>query len=160
MLNITLITIGSLKEQYLKDAMAEYQKRLGAYCTFREINLKEEKTSGRESKASISEALEKEADDIIKIIPPKSYKIALVIEGKMLSSEELAEKISSVATSGYSEIAFIIGSSCGLSPRIKALADLSLSFSRMTFPHQLMRIILCEQIYRAMNIISGGKYHK
>ncbi len=141
MLNIEILCDGNLKEKYLRDGCAEYMKRIGAYAKISVKEVRDEK----QMLASISQ---------------RAFKIALCIEGKMLDSKELADKIDSLAVSGVSDITFIIGGSDGLPEEIKAMCDLRLSFSRMTFPHQLMRMILLEQIYRAFTIINNGKYHK
>jgi len=158
MTQCTLITVGTLKEKYLCDALAEYTKRIGAFAKWEEINLKEEKLAD-ESDSSVRAALEAEGDKILAKIPKDAYTVALCIEGKMLSSEELAEQVS-IAQSRSGKICFIIGSSYGLSPRVKAKADLKLSFSRLTFPHQLVRVILAEAIYRSFTILAGKRYHK
>ena len=160
MLTVRLIAPGELKESYLREAVAEYEKRLGAYCRVEKIAIKEERLPDRPSDAEIHAALEAEADKILEKIPPRAYAIAMCIEGKMLSSEALASKIRQVTLDGYSEICLIIGSSHGLSERVKSACHLRLSVSPMTFPHQLMRVMLYEILYRTMNIISGGKYHK
>lgn len=141
MLNIEILCDGNLKEQYLRDGCAEYVKRIGAFA---KINIRE----FRDDK------------QMLPFLYPKAFKIALCIEGKMLDSVELAEKIDSIAINGISDIIFVIGGSDGLSEDVKSACDLRLSFSRMTFPHQLMRMILLEQIYRAFTIINHGKYHK
>lgn len=140
MLNVNVICTGTLKEAYLRDAMKEYEKRLGAYCKFKVCELDEGK--------------------MLEALPPRAYNIALCIEGKQLSSEELAVKIERLPLEGYSELSFVIGASDGLDERIKAKCNMRLSFSKMTFPHQLMRVILAEQVYRAFTIINNGKYHK
>ena len=160
MISIKIIATGDLKESYLRDAIKEYQKRLGAWCKIEEIILKEEKLPDNPTKAQIDKALELEEKKILEKISPKSYIIAMCVEGKQLSSEELAEKISDVTLSGKSEIVFIIGSSFGLSNGIKNIADYKLSISKLTFPHQLLRVILHETIYRSLSIINGTKYHK
>ena len=160
MISIKIIATGDLKESYLRDAIKEYQKRLGAWCKIEEIILKEEKLPDNPSQAQIDKALELEEKKILEKISPKSYVIAMCVEGKQLSSEELAEKISNVTLSGKSEIVFIIGSSFGLSNGIKNIADYKLSISKLTFPHQLLRVILHETIYRSLSIINGTKYHK
>ena len=160
MLSIKIIATGDLKESYLRDAIKEYQKRLGAWCKIEEIILKEEKLPDNPTKAQIDKALELEEKKILEKISSKSYVIAMCVEGKQLSSEELAEKISSVTISGKSELVFIIGSSFGLSNGIKNIADYKLSISKLTFPHQLLRVILHETIYRSLSIINGTKYHK
>ena len=160
MLNINIIHTGGFKEKYLKDAAAEYQKRICQYCKFNDIELKEAPLSDSPSDAEIKAALASEEKKILESIRPGSYSIALCVEGAQVSSTELADKISKIALSGRSTINFIIGSSYGLSDGVKATCEFRLSFSKMTFPHQLMRVILEEQIYRAFNIINNGKYHK
>jgi 23S rRNA (pseudouridine1915-N3)-methyltransferase len=160
MLNIKIIATGDLKESYLREAIKEYQKRLGAWCKIEEIILKEEKLPDNPSQSQIDKALELEEKKILEKISPKAYIIAMCIEGKQLSSEELAEKIDSITRFGKSEIVFIIGSSFGLSSTIKEKADYKLSISKLTFPHQLLRVILHETIYRSLSIINGTKYHK
>ncbi len=160
MISIKIIATGDLKENYLKEAIKEYQKRLGAWCKIEEIILKEEKLPENPSQAVIDRALECEEKRILEKISPKAYVIAMCIEGKMLSSKELADKISEVTGLGKSEIVFIIGSSYGLSNGVKNRADFKLSISRLTFPHQLLRVILHETIYRSLSIINGTKYHK
>ena len=159
MLNFTLITVGSLKEDYLRRAVAEYEKRLSAYCRPNIVELKEVKLPDSPSKSEIDSALDSEADKILAAIPPRAYKVALCVEGKQMSSEKLAATIEN-ATQTHSDVCFIIGSSYGLSPRVKSAADLRLSFSELTFPHQLMRVITVEAVYRAFTIIKGTRYHK
>ena len=159
MVHVKLIVLGTLKEAYLRDAAAEYEKRLGAFCRFELVQLKEEKLSDDPSEGEIRRALEKEAAAILALISPRAYCIAMCVEGKQLSSEELAEKMAQIEqTSG--DVCFIIGSSYGLSPEVKARADLRLSVSKLTFPHQLMRVLLLEAVYRAFNIRKGTRYHK
>lgn len=160
MLNIKIIATGDLKEAYLREAIKEYQKRLGAWCKIEEIVLKEERLPDNPTDAQISKALELEEKKILEKISQKAYVIAMCIEGKQLSSEELAEKIEGITSLGKSEIVFIIGSSFGLSSTIKQRADYKLSISKLTFPHQLLRVILHETIYRSLSIINGTKYHK
>ncbi len=159
MLNVRLIAVGSLKEKYLRDATAEYEKRLSAYCKFETVELKEQKIPDDPSESAIAAALAEEADRILRAIPPKSYKIALCVEGKQLSSEALAKQIEAV-TASHGSITLIVGSSHGLSEKVKSAADLRLSVSALTFPHQLMRVLLLEILYRCENIIKGTKYHK
>ena len=159
MLNIKFITVGSLKEDYLQSAAAEYSKRLGGFCRFELVELKEEKLPDSPSENEIKKALDKEAEKIFSEIPARAQKIAMCIEGKQLSSPELAEKLEKISVS-TSDVVFIIGSSFGLSDKVKSSADLSLSVSKLTFPHQLMRVILLEAVYRALNISKGTKYHK
>ena len=159
MATIRFITVGSLKEEYLTDAVKEYSKRLSGFCKVEEINLKEAKLPNDPSDGEIRRALSDEADAILAAIPDRAYKIALCVEGKQFSSEELAKKFED-AFQGHNELCFVIGSSHGLDDRVKNAADLRLSVSKMTFPHQLMRVILLEGVYRCMNIIKGTKYHK
>lgn len=160
MLNIKIIATGDLKENYLRDAIKEYQKRLGAWAKIEEIVLKEERLSESPSQSEIERALECEEKRILERLTPRSYVIAMCVEGKQLSSEELATKISEITNTGKSEIVFIIGSSYGLSPQVKARADFKLSVSKLTFPHQLLRVILHETIYRTLSIINNTRYHK
>ncbi len=152
-MNISIICVGNLKEKFYKDACSEYEKRLGRYGKIKIIEV-------NEVQGEKSQNLQKEGQLIISKIPKGSFVIPLCVEGKQLSSPTLAEKINSLAVSGTSEITFIIGGSNGLSDEVKALGGLRLSFSEMTFPHQLMRVILLEQIYRAFTIIEGSAYHK
>lgn len=159
MIKITVIALSSLKEKYLKDASAEYVKRLGAFCDLKIIELDPVRLPEKPSPAEISSALEREAELINKKIPAGDFIVPLCIEGKQLSSEEFADTVSKERNIGRG-ITFVIGSSCGLADSIKRLADLKLSFSKMTFPHQLFRVMLLEQIYRAFKISSGGAYHK
>lgn len=159
-MNITVIALGKLKEKYLRDAVDEYSKRISAYGKLDIVELNPIKLSDSPSQVEIDNALAKEADEIKKKIPNGSYVFSLCIEGKEKSSEQLAKTIRDVTLNGKSSIVFIIGSSFGLSPEIKMLSDCRLSFSPMTFPHQLMRVMLLEQIYRAFQINNNGKYHK
>lgn len=159
-MNITVIALGKLKEKYLKDAISEYGKRISAYGKLDIIELTPVRLSDNPSQTEIYNALSKEAEEIKKKVPNGSYVFSLCIEGKQKSSEELAKAINDVTLNGKSNIVFIIGSSFGLSPEIKKLSDCRLSFSPMTFPHQLMRVMLLEQIYRAFQINNNGKYHK
>ena len=160
MISVKLITVGNLKEAYLRDAAAEYSKRLGGFCKFSLVELKEEKLPDDPSEKEIANALSREAEKILAEMPKRAYKIALCVEGKQMSSEELADKVESVISGGKSEICFIIGGFDGLDESIKALCDLRLSFAKMTFPHRLMRVFLLEQIYRAYQINDGTRYHK
>ena len=159
MLNVKFITLGTLKEAYLRDAAAEYEKRLGAFCRFELVQLKEERLSDDPSDSEIKNALSKESEKILELIPPRAYVVAMCVEGKQLSSPELADKLEEVS-SRTSDICFIIGSSFGLADAVKQRADLRLSVSKLTFPHQLMRVILLETVYRAFNIQKGTRYHK
>lgn len=165
MIKIKTICMGALSEPYFRDAVAEYKKRLGGYCEFEEIRLKDARmgkaaSGGVPTAGDIAAALDREADEILSKIPKRAVVVALCIEGKMLSSEGLAEWIDRKCAAGASEFCFIIGSSHGLSDRIKAAADLKFSMSPLTFPHQLAAVMLTETLYRAMDIIRGGKYHK
>lgn len=157
-MNIKLIVIGKLKEDYLRNACAEYIKRLGRYCTFELHELDECRLSDSPSEKEIAAALKKEGEQIKHYA--SGYIVPMCIEGRQLSSPELAEKIASAGVSGNSTVTFIIGSSFGIDPEIKAMGSLKLSMSKMTFPHQLARVMLLEQIYRAFQINTGGKYHK
>lgn len=160
MLNITIIHVGDFKEKYLSDAFAEYTKRIGGYAKFEDICIKEEAIADSPTPQQIEKTLLAEAKQILSKLDSRAKKIALCVEGKQLSSEELADLFSRSADEGCSKIIFIIGSSHGMHDSVKAAADIKLSFSKMTFPHQLMRVILTEQIYRAQTIIAGKKYHK
>ncbi len=157
-MNINLIVVGKLKEDYLRNACAEYIKRLGRYCNFEIHEIDECRLSDSPSEKEIFSALHKEAIQIKKFA--KGFIIPMCIEGKQLTSPEISEKISSSGVNGFSTITFVIGSSYGLDPEIKQMGNLKLSMSKMTFPHQLARVMLLEQIYRSFQIIEGGKYHK
>lgn len=157
-MNINLIVIGKLKEEYLRSACAEYIKRLGRYCTFELHELDECRLTDNPSEKEIEAALKKEAEQIKRFA--KGMVIPMCIEGKQLSSEELSQTVSEAGVTGTSTVTFIIGSSFGLDPSVKAMGRLKLSMSKMTFPHQLARVMLLEQIYRAFQISSGGRYHK
>lgn len=159
-MKITLITVGKIKEKYLKEAIAEYSKRLNRYCKLEIIEVADEKTPDQASEMLEEQIRNKEADRILKYIKDDMYVITLEIEGKMLSSEELADKIASLGIQGKSSVAFVIGGSIGLGIDVLKRSDYALSFSKMTFPHQLMRVILLEQIYRSYRIINGEPYHK
>lgn len=158
MLTVNIICIGKLKEAYLRDAQVEYQKRLGAFCKLNIIELNESKLPNDPSDALIQKGMEIEAETILSKL--KGYVVPLCIEGKILSSEELASKMSDISLNGTSEISFIIGGSFGLSDAVKQKADFKLSMSKMTFPHQLARVMLLEQVYRGFQINANGKYHK
>ena len=160
MFNITLIAMGKLKEKFYLSAAAEYEKRLKGYCQFNLIELPEIRLPDNPSPAEISNALEKEADTIIEKIPKGAWFCTLTPEGKMLSSEDLAEKLSAVKLTGKNSVCFLIGSSFGMAQRLKDMADFRLSMSSMTFPHHLARVMVLEQIYRAEAIQAGSKYHK
>lgn len=160
MLNITIIAVGKLKEQYLRDASAEYQKRLSTLCKLNIVELNPEKLSDNPSAKEIENALNNEAKRIIEKIPKGAKIYSMCIEGKQRTSEELSREIDSLAVEGVSNIVFIIGGSFGLSDEVKKLSAFRLSMSKMTFPHQIARIMLLEQIYRATQISIGTKYHK
>ena len=160
MLRVHIVHVGTVKEKYLTDAIGEYEKRLSAYCTLDNISIKEERLPDKPSEAEIAAALMREGERILGAIPPRAFSIALCVEGKQLTSEKFSEKLSALANDGFSDIYLIIGGSDGLSVAVKRACHMRLSISEMTFPHQLMRVILLEQLYRAFNIASGGKYHK
>ncbi len=160
MLDITLIAMGKLKEKFYLDAAAEYEKRLKGYCRFSLIELPEVRLPENPSPAEIASGLEKEAENIFSRIPKGSWLCVLTPEGKLLSSEALADKMQNVKNTGKSSLCFLIGSSFGMSPRLKEAADFRLSMSPMTFPHHLARVMVLEQIYRAEAIQAGSKYHK
>lgn len=159
-MKITIIAVGKVKEKFYRDAIAEFEKRLSKYCKLEIIELADEKTPDNASAAQEAQIKAKEGDRILAAIKDNAYVCALAIEGKQLDSVELADKINGLGISGTSAITFIIGGSLGLDERVLRRADFKLSFSRMTFPHQLMRVILLEQIYRAERIITGEPYHK
>ena len=159
MISIKIIATGDLKESYLRDAIKEYQKRLGAWCKIEEIILKEEKLPDNPTKAQIDKALECEEKKILEKISSKSYVIAMCVEGKQLSSEEFAQKLDEIATTN-GELAIIVGSSFGLSDSLKRACDFRMSVSIMTLTHQMLRVWLVEIIYRCLSITRGGKYHK
>lgn len=160
MFSITMIAMGKLKEKFYISAAAEYEKRMKGYCQFQLIELPEARLSDNPSPSEIKAALEKEADEILAKIPKGAWFCTLTPEGKLLSSEALAEKIKDVKLSGKSSACFLIGSSFGMAPRLKEMADFTLSLSPMTFPHHLARIMVLEQLYRAESIQAGSKYHK
>ena len=159
-MKITLITVGKIKEKYLKDAIAEYSKRLSRYCKLEIVEVADEKTPDNASDTAEDAIRDKEGERILKYIKEDAYVITLEIAGKMLTSEEMAEKIEKLGVQGTSHIIFIIGGSIGLGREILKRSDYALSFSKMTFPHQLMRVILLEQIYRSYRIMNHEPYHK
>lgn len=159
-MRISLITVGKIKEKYLRDAIAEYSKRLSRYCKLEIIEVMDEKTPDHAGEAAEKAIRDKEAERILKYIKEGSYIFTLEILGKQLTSEELSEKIDRLGIQGESHLVFIIGGSLGLGEEILKRSDYPLSFSKMTFPHQLMRVILLEQIYRSYRIINGEPYHK
>ena len=160
MFEITLICMGKLKEKFYTSAAAEYEKRMKGFCAFRLLELPEVRLPDDPSPAQISAGLEKEAELILSKIPKGAWFCTLTPEGKMLSSEALADKLKDIKLSGKSSVCFLIGSSFGIAQRIKDIADFKLSMSPMTFPHHLARIMVLEQLYRAEAIQAGSKYHK
>lgn len=160
MLNITLICVGKLKENYLRDASAEYCKRLSTLCKMNIVEITPEKLSDNPSQKEIENALENEGRKIIEKIPKGAYIYSMCIEGKQKTSEELSREMDSIGVRGINNVVFIIGGSFGLSEKVKAMSAYRLSMSKMTFPHQVARIMLLEQIYRCMQISLGTKYHK
>ena len=160
MLNMTVIAVGKLKERYLTDACAEYEKRLGAYCRLKIVEVEEYRLPQNPSPAQIAAGLEAEGKEIAARIPPGSYTIPLCIEGRQLPSEEFSRTLEQAAVNGHSSVALLIGGSYGLWEQLKERGSLKLSMSKMTFPHQLARVMLLEQLYRAMTISRGQKYHK
>lgn len=160
MLNITLIAVGKLKEKFYSDAILEYSKRLSGYCKFEVVEVKDERTPDAPTDREKQSVLDREAARIIEKIPKGAKVITLCVEGKQLPSEGIADILNNAAVGGTSKLVFVIGGSMGLSEEVKALSDLRLSFSKLTFPHMLMRVILAEQLYRAFTIIEGKTYHK
>ena len=160
MFDITLITMGKLKEPFYISAAAEYAKRLGGYCKFTLLELPEARLPENPSPAKISAGLEKEADLILSKVPKGAWFCVFTPEGKLLSSEDFAKTLKTVKNSGKSSACFLIGSSFGMAPRVKQRADFRLSMGPMTFPHHLARIMVLEQLYRAEAIQAGSKYHK
>lgn len=159
-MKITLITVGKIKERYFEDAIKEYVKRLGRYCKLDIVQVADEKTPDGAGEALERQIKEKEGQRILSNIKDGAYVIALAIEGRMLSSEELAARIGKLGVDGIGHIVFVIGGSLGLSEEVMKRADYALSFSKMTFPHQLMRVVALEQIYRSYRIMAGEPYHK
>ncbi len=161
MQNITIIAMGKVQKGFMLDGCNEYIKRLKPMCDFKLIQLEDVQLNEKNmSDALIRKTLEKEADEIIKNIPKQSFVVSMCIEGKQMSSEEMANMFREKAVAGFSGVTFIIGSSHGLSDRVKALSNYKMSMSKMTFPHQLARVMLLEQTYRAFSILNGSKYHK
>lgn len=159
-MKITLLTVGKLKEKFFREAVSEYEKRLSRYCRLRIEETADEKTPEKTSETQREQILQKEGERILRLLPEDAYVITLEIDGRKLTSEKFAEEIERLGVGGISHIVFVIGGSLGLHHKIKERADLAVSFSDMTFPHQLMRVILLEQIYRAYRIINGEPYHK
>lgn len=158
MLKVRLITVGKLKEQYLRDACAEYAKRIGRFASLQIIELEESRLSDKPSRSEIDKALAKESEAILRVC--EGYVIALCIEGKQRTSEEFSAMIQEIGVRGQGTVSLIIGSSYGLADTVKSRADVKFSMSKLTFPHQLARVMLLEQIYRAFMISGGGQYHK
>ena len=158
-MKVTLICVGKVKEKFYRDSIKEYEKRLGAYIKLNTIEISDEKVKV-ENDSEIALAMEKEGNNILSKIKDNQYVITLEILGKNLSSEEFASKIDNLMLTGKSDVALVIGGSYGLSNSVKKRSDFALSFSRMTFPHQMMRVVLLEQVYRAYRIITGASYHK
>ena len=159
-MKIKLVTVGKLKEKYLKDGIAEYSKRISRFAAVEMIELADEKTPDRASDSENEKILDLEGNRILSKIGDREFVVVLAIEGKTLSSEEFSKQLEQASINGYSTLTFVIGGSLGLSPQVKNRANLSLSFGRLTLPHQLMRIVLVEQIYRAFTIQQGSPYHK
>ena len=159
-MKIKIVTVGKLKEKYLKDGIAEYSKRISRFATVEMIELADEKTPDRASDSENEKILDLEGNRILSKIGDREFVVVLAIEGKTLSSEEFSKQLEQASINGYSTLTFVIGGSLGLSPQVKNRANLSLSFGRLTLPHQLMRIVLVEQIYRAFTIQQGSPYHK
>ena len=159
-MKIKIVTVGKLKEKYLKDGIAEYSKRLSRFANLEMIELADEKTPDRASDAENQKILELEGTRILSKIGDRDFVIVLAIEGKTLSSEEFSKQLEQAPINGFSTLTFVIGGSLGLSPQVKKRANLSISFGRLTLPHQLMRLVLVEQIYRAFTIQQGSPYHK
>lgn len=159
-MRVTVLTVGKIKEPYLREAVREYSKRLGRYCRLEILEVTDEKTPDSPGGAAAGLVLQREGERLLKRLPGDAYVITLEISGKQLTSEKFADKMNSLAVQGTSHIVFIIGGSLGLGANIQARSDFALSFSRMTYPHQLMRVILLEQIYRSYRIINNEPYHK
>ena len=159
-MKIKIVTVGKLKEKYLKDGIAEYSKRISRFATVEMIELADEKTPDRASDSENEKILDLEGNRILSKIGDREFVVVLAIEGKTLSSEEFSKQLEQASINGYSTLTFVIGGSLGLSPQVKNRANLSLSFGRLTLPHQLMRLVLVEQIYRAFTIQQGSPYHK
>ncbi|WP_156855377.1 23S rRNA (pseudouridine(1915)-N(3))-methyltransferase RlmH [Oceanobacillus sp. AG] len=159
-MKITIISVGKLKEKYLKQGIQEYLKRLSSYADVSIVELADEKAPETMSEAEMETVKRKEGERILGTIKPDTYVITLEIEGKMLTSEGLAAKMDELATYGKSKVAFVIGGSLGISDEVRKRSDFALSFSKLTFPHQLMRLVLLEQVYRGFRIVRGEPYHK
>lgn len=159
-MNISVICVGKLKERYWTDAVGEYSKRLKSYCNLEIVELKESRLPDKAGPAEEQAVKEAEGEEVLKKIRSGVYVVTLEVKGRMLSSEKLAEKVEKLAVDGVSNLVFVIGGSLGLSEAVSRRADFKLSFSEMTFPHQMMRVILLEQLYRSFKIIRNETYHK
>ena len=159
-MKIKIVTVGKLKEKYLKDGITEYSKRISRFASVEMIELADEKTPDRASDSENAKILDLEGNRILSKIGDREFVVVLAIEEKTLSSEEFSKQLEQASINGYSTLTFVIGGSLGLSPQVKNRANLSLSFGRLTLPHQLMRLVLVEQIYRAFTIQQGSPYHK
>ena len=159
MLNVTVITVGNLKESYLREASAEYEKRLGGFCRLEMIQLKETKLPEAPTEGQITAALSSEGKQIMAAMPSRAYRIAMCVEGQQLTSEQLATRLDEVGNT-HGSVCLVIGSSYGIAPEVKAACDFRFSVSKLTFPHQLMRVLLLETLYRSLGILKGTKYHK
>ena len=159
-MKIKIVTVGKLKEKYLKDGIAEYSKRISRFAAVEMIELADEKTPDRASDSENEKILDLEGNRILSKIGDREFVVVLAIEGKTLSSEGFSKQLEQASINGFSTLTFVIGGSLGLSPQVKKRANLSLSFGRLTLPHQLMRLVLVEQIYRAFTIQQGSPYHK
>lgn len=159
-MKIRIVSVGRIKEKFMQEGIKEYSKRLSRYCSLEIIEVEDEKAPENLSNKEMEQIIEKEGERILSKIPTNSYIISLEIKGKILSSQELSEKIESLMIEGINDITFIIGGSLGLSKKVLQKSNFKLSFSKLTFPHQLMRVILLEQIYRGFRIMKGEPYHK
>lgn len=159
-MNISILCVGKIKEHYFSDAVNEYKKRLSRYCKLEIVEVPDEKTPDGASEAVEEKIRETEGSRLIKYMKPDAYKMILAIDGKMQDSVEFSKTIDTIGVRGFGQIQFVIGGSLGLSKEVLSMADGKISFSKMTFPHQLMRVILLEQIYRAYRILSNEPYHK
>ena len=159
-MKIKIVTVGKLKEKYLKDGIAEYSKRISRFATVEMVELADEKTPDRASDSENAKILDVEGNRILSKIGDREFVVVLAIEGKTLSSEEFSKQLEQASINGFSTLTFVIGGSLGLSNEVKNRANLSVSFGRLTLPHQLMRLVLVEQIYRAFTIQQGSPYHK
>ncbi len=159
-MKIKIVTVGKLKEKYLKDGIAEYSKRISRFAKLEMIELADEKTPDKASEIENQKILETEGARILSKVGERDFVLVLAIEGKIFSSEEFSKQLEEASIKGYSTLTFIIGGSLGLAPSVKNRANLSVSFGRLTLPHQLMRLVLVEQIYRAFTIQQGSPYHK